>query len=702
MQAVEGAASPRERAAPAAMRGARRKAAVAALIRLGCALCALRVVPPVLASTFPVHLLLLIASACTRERDEPGTGEVARLVVVAPDSAAMTYTLADETRPVLATPPETQLTIRIRPGLQDTFTFRLPDTVGPGDVIATGVYEHRNRVYRLSPAILDVAPDASGRRSATMPVPVQARGPGPKIAFTLVLTTPATPEVTIPTAAITVPPDAQLELAYALSEAAAIPGAASVQLEVVAREGTGERPLWSTALRPDTAEARRWQEATIPLAALAARHVTFLFRARASGTGQPVVFPLWADPTVTARVLRPRARRNVVLISIDTLRADRVGVYGSYRPTTPAIDALAAESVVFANAWAPWPETSGSHMSLFTSRYPSEHGVTSYLAAAPTSIELLAERLRREGYLTRAFTEDGGVWALAGFARGFAAYSERRSADFVHHGEAAATFADATSWLAAHTDRSFFLFVHTYQVHEPYDPPPAYRLLFSDIPGREPLQASALNYDRETRFTDDQIGRFLATLRRLGLAERTLVIITSDHGEEFGEHGGMGHGRTLHREVLQVPLILWAPGLLLPGRVTAPVSLLDVAPTILELLGLAADPGYRGTSLVAAARGRPTPADRPIFAELDRLRTDKNRFVSVRRSGRTAILDLHNGAIRCYGHDDPGEQHPETDCPDLAALIAEHQRRAVPARTQKAPVLDPRQVEKMRALGYLE
>jgi len=129
--------------------------------------------PVVLLARFGVlSLLLLIASACIRAHDEPGTAEVTRLVVAAPGTLAAIYTLADETRPVLGAPPETRLSLRISRGLQDTFTFRLPDTVGPGDVIATGIYEHRDRIYQLSPAILDVAPDVSGRRSATMPVPV--------------------------------------------------------------------------------------------------------------------------------------------------------------------------------------------------------------------------------------------------------------------------------------------------------------------------------------------------------------------------------------------------------------------------------------------------------------------------------------------------------------------------------------------------
>jgi arylsulfatase A-like enzyme len=363
--------------------------------------------------------------------------------------------------------------------------------------------------------------------------------------------------------------------------------------------------------------------------------------------------------------------------------------------------------VLFTNAWSPWPETSGSHMSLFTSRYPSEHGVTGFVHAPPLGLPVLAERLRRAGYVTRAFTEDGGVWAFAGFARGFSAYTERRSFDFVYRGEAAATFKDATRWLEANAARQFFLFVHTYQVHAPYVPPKEYRDLFVDIPGREApgLVHQALSYDRETRYTDDQVGPFLATIERLGIADRTIVVITSDHGEEFGEHGGSGHGRTVFPEVLRVPLIVAAPGVLAPARSAAPVSILDVAPTLLDLLELEPDTGARGVSLVEAAAGAPL-AGRTLVGEVDRMDPRRINQVAARRDGRAAILDVEAGTVRCYGADDPGEQRPTTGCPDLEAAIAEHRRTSV--RIDAAPsaqptgAVDPRLIEKMRALGYVE
>jgi arylsulfatase A-like enzyme len=622
------------------------------------------------------------------------------LVAPAPDTPTRTYTLADETRPILGTPPEVPLRVMIPPG-QTTHVLTVPPRLRGGTVIATGVLQRAKHLDPLPPQRLIVDGD-----TATLTLPAATASAGPPIAATLTLTAPPTAAFVEERARVTVPSHAALHFAYGLAEASAVPGAGPVTLEIVAAEH--ERPLWSTTVTPGTEGAHRWRDAMVPLDALADRTVTLRFRATPAGEAAAVLVPLWGDPTIVARGPRTPARRNVILISLDTLRADRVGVYGSYRPTTPALDALAGEAAVLSETWAPWPETSGSHMSLFTSRYPSEHGVTSFITTPVAGIALLAERLRDAGYLTRAFTENGGVWAHAGFARGFSAYGERRSPDFVYRGEAAATFADAAEWLESHTEQTFFLFVHTYEVHAPYAPPPEYQSLFADIPPREPvvLASEALAYDRETRHADTQVGRLMDAVRRLDLADRTIVIVTSDHGEEFGEHGGRGHGRSLHREVLQVPLIVWAPGLIPPARLAEPASLLDVAPTVLDLLGLPPDPGHRGRSLAAALRAA-TPdtaaTERAIFAEVDRVdRGRRYRLLAIRRAGRTAILDVGDESVRCYGADDPGERHPTTDCGELVEALLEHRSTAGATGGHPTEAIDPRLVEKMRALGYLE
>jgi arylsulfatase A-like enzyme len=652
-----------------------------------------------------------IAAGCMRADHPPA--EHQRLISAPVGTVPPTYTLADETRPVLALPLERRLDLPVAAGADSRYVFTLPEDV-PGDVVATGTIQRATHVHPLPAQLLERSRDAEGLPRASLTLPAVALGEGPPARLTLLLTTlPASPTVETAFDAIAVPSAARLELAVGLSPAVAIAGASPVGLEIAFRpDGGTEQTLWSATIEAETADGPRWREVIVPLDPVAGTRGRVVFRARAVGNGRPVVLPLWADPTIVAPAERGPERRNVVLISLDTLRADRLAVNGAYRRTMPQVDAFARDAVAFTDAWAVWPETSGSHMSLFSSRFPSEHRVTSFITAPSPSIELLAERLRREGYLTRAFTEDGGVWAHAGFARGFSAYAERRSADFVYRGEVDQVFADATRWVEAHADRTFFLFVHTYQVHAPYSPPADHQKLFADVPGREPLngRAAALAYDQEARYTDDHVGPFLAKLASLDLAERTIVVLTSDHGEEFGEHGGMGHGRSLHQEVLRVPLVIAAPGLLAPSEVAIPASLLDVAPTVLDLLGLAPTPSHRGRSLVpdarAAAKGEspdPSALDRPILGEVDRTERTHIHQVSVRRRHATAILDVVANTIRCYAAEDRTEQRTIAGCRELGELIALHRKAVTPIESvEPAKHADPQLIEKMRALGYPE
>ncbi len=655
--------------------------------------------------------VVLALLGCTR--GTPSSIEAARLIAPPAGTLPPTYTLANETRPVLALPPERRLDLPVPGGSAAAYTFTLPEDVA-GDVIATGSLQRAKHFHVLPPQLLTRSRDADGSPRATLTLPDVALGAGPPATLTLMLTTPpATAEVETVADAIDVPAGARLELAYGLAAAAGIPGAAPVVLEVAGEpEGGTIETLWSATLQGERADGPRWNEAAIPLAKVAGKRVRLHFRARTVGDGRAVVLPVWADPTIVAPAPSGPPRRNVILISLDTLRADRLAVGGAYRRTMPQLDAHARDAVTFTDAWSVWPETSGSHMSIFSSRFPSEHGVTNFIASPSPTIELLAERLRREGYLTRAYTEDGGVWAHAGFARGFSAYAERRSADFVYRGEVDAVFADATRWVDAHTDRTFFLFLHTYQVHSPYAPPESYKALFNDVAPREPrgLREFALAYDQEARYTDDHVGPFLAHLARIGLAEHSIVVITSDHGEEFGEHGSMGHGRSLHQEVLRVPLVIAAPGMLAPTEVKTPVSLLDIAPTVLDLLGLAPTQSQRGVSLVARARAAaagdaPDPAElaRPIFGEVDRVERTPIRQVSVRRNRAAAIFDLNANVTRCYDAEDQAEVRPQGSCPELSELIELHRQAAVPVGSM-APHhrADPELIEKMRALGYLD
>jgi len=326
------------------------------------------------------------------------------------------------------------------------------------------------------------------------------------------------------------------------------------------------------------------------------------------------------------------ARRppNVLLISIDTLRADRLGCHGYARPTTPALDRFAAEHAVrFAHAYAEAPWTLPSHVTMLSGLHPLTHGVRQPDQQPGDEVEMLAQRLAPTHY-GFAFTDGGWLSEPWGFARGFASFQARDQ-------DLAKSIEQALEFVRFREPKGpWFGFVHTYDVHCPYDPPPPYAGTFRsegaeplEVAGRcgnpdynalalTPAQARYLSdrYDEDVRRADDALAQLFAALDALDLWKDTLVIVTADHGEEFLEHGQIGHERTLSREVLSIPLLIAVPGLA-PRVVDAPVGLADLVPTLLELV--AAAPGARldGRSLVPLLRGELDPARAPwILSDL--------------------------------------------------------------------------------------
>ncbi len=647
------------------------------------------------------RILVLIAMgvagiACNRPGAGPATTRPA------PESAATRYyTLESETRPALGSPTESSLVIRTAVRTEPQLLVGLPeDFPEETPAIVSGTLRHADRAAAVTPFVVRPVSGKGhdgfviDRRRLLEAMP---QADDADLTLTALAAAPNRPLVLSETA---IPQHARLEFAYGLAPAAALTRDRSVRLTVTALE-QGQPPtrVWTTEVSTGDDASYRWREASAALTDLAGRRVRLELDATVVGAERAPTFVVWQQPQVVVGA-DEFPRTSIIMISVDTLRADRIGVYGSYRPTTPSIDRRSADAALFTNAWSTWPETSGAHMSMFTSRYPSEHGVRGFIYRPPDDMRLVTERLAAAGYATRAFTEDGGVWARAGFARGFDAYSERRSADFVYRGEARATFEDAGRWLEQAKDRDFFLFVHTYEVHAPYEPSGGYAAMFSQIPPREPapFAGAALAYDRETRFVDDVVDRFLARIGALGLQDRVVVILTSDHGEEFGEHGGLGHGRSVYQEVLHVPLIVWAPGRLAPGRYDTPASILDLAPTILELAGLPPDPDHRGASLLTPAGHS---SERALFGEVDREDGGPRKAVTVRWKRRSAIRDLATDQLRCYDADDPAQQQPHEDCPDLDRLIQEHRSSAAEGASRAMDV-SPEVERKMRALGYLD
>lgn len=314
----------------------------------------------------------------------------------------------------------------------------------------------------------------------------------------------------------------------------------------------------------------------------------------------------------------PKPVRGYLLISIDTLRADVLGSYGYPKPTSPFLDSLAARSVLFENAYVQLPGTLPSHMSMLTGLYPMEHGVYPPNSVLSPRIPLITEIFQRAGFKTAGFTEGGFVHRSFGFDRGFDEWDDKVPGIPT---DLEVTLSRGLEYLKRlRADDRFFLFLHSYVVHDPYTTIEPYTTQFGahPVPGAFPplgeyfqrfnagdkeltISPEALAYyraayDASVRYMDDRLAGFFRELEELGMAEDLVVIVTSDHGEEFLEHGKMVHGQ-LYPENLHVPLIIHHPRVK-PRRVTDIVESIDLAPTFYELAGLDEAARFTGESLV--------------------------------------------------------------------------------------------------------
>jgi arylsulfatase A-like enzyme len=332
---------------------------------------------------------------------------------------------------------------------------------------------------------------------------------------------------------------------------------------------------------------------------------------------------------------------------------------------------------------------------------------------------------------TAAVTENGPLNARRGLGYGFESFHENRSPE-VAQGHIQDTFARARRWLERHSDRRFFLFVHTYQVHAPYTPPERYRRLFAAPPadareesGRD--EDLAALYDAEIRYTDDALRSFFASLEAQGLAGKTITVLTSDHGEEFREHGFLQHGVNLHGEITHVPLLVRGPGIPSGARVRTTVGHADLMPTLLELAGIPDSRGGMGRSFASVLRGVAGDQDDvPVYSETwITVGTDaKGRRVSVPQptlavqvGSRKLIRRPHadGDGFRYQYFDrsrDPGErddlwpsqQRAARDLRELLDHYTAYANRFRPAPHPSEGVverIEPSRIEKLRALGYV-
>ncbi|HYC00532.1 MAG TPA: sulfatase [Candidatus Limnocylindrales bacterium] len=391
---------------------------------------------------------------------------------------------------------------------------------------------------------------------------------------------------------------------------------------------------------------------------------------------------------------------NVVVISVDTLRADHVGAYGYGRPTTPNIDALAARGVLFENAISQSSWTRPAHMSILTGMHPREHG---YVALADRrrlddGVATIASVLRENGYTTAAFTGGVNMSADYGFDQGFDLY--RTNGKYFRD-----NFEDARYWLDQNDGERFFLLFHGYDPHTPYLNDPVDRVALG-LPRGPPEQGHRKTcradgprsridpfideYDAAVHRADRYVGKLIAELEQRGLAQKTLIVVLSDHGEEFLEHGRCFHLATLYREVLHVPLILVAPGLA-PRRVAPLVAAsVTIAPTIMEMLGI--EHRFPGPSLLAAALGGPVPQG-PVVSETERsLKQDGDGLV---RSLTTETDKL----IYWVTHNRHALFDPRTDPFEQRAVPASSREQMLADQLERWSVAHPRRLSPRRSSG---
>jgi arylsulfatase A-like enzyme len=448
------------------------------------------------------------------------------------------------------------------------------------------------------------------------------------------------------------------------------------------------------------------------------------------------------------------ARPNVLLISIDTLRADHLSTYDYPRSTSPNLDRLAREGTLFTRAYASSSWTIPSHMTMLTGLPPSLHGVDDVGKRLDPARVTLAERLRESGYQTAAFVSGPTMHAAFGFDQGFESYENTTvfaAEDFVYGKETLPTaharqrshrdvtgpvVAEAVErWIDVDARPPFFLFVHLWDPHYDYMPPPPYDTRFdpgwngdfdfsnvefnmainADMPARALSHLVAL-YDGEIAATDAVVGRIVAGLEQRGLLDDTLVAVTADHGEEFFDHGDKGHMRTLFEEVLHVPLVFRMPGVVGAGRRTeATFGAVHLMPTILGVAGIDPGPEAVGRDLSGVLEGEEPPPRLWAFAELSLGRRfplyaarigDRKYLAEVTAKDPLALSMLYYDL-----EGDPGEQHPRPTSDDDGRAFEERLRRhlaeldtaraALPCEGGGTAELSAETRQQLRALGYV-
>jgi arylsulfatase A-like enzyme/Tfp pilus assembly protein PilF len=418
---------------------------------------------------------------------------------------------------------------------------------------------------------------------------------------------------------------------------------------------------------------------------------------------------------------RTKKRPDVILITVDTTRADRMGFLGSTRGLTPNLDEVAREGTAFTRAYSHVPLTTASHATILTGTYPQYTHVNDFGEPLAAGLPYLPDILHQNGYRTAAFVGSlildpiGGT--APGFDRGFDIYDagfrmktakesrygtlERRAGDVVSH---------ALAWLKQRPNNAppFFLWVHLYDPHDPYDPPEPFKSKFADP------------YDGEIAYADAMLGRLFEALKSAGLYKGSFILMMADHGEAFGEHGERTHGIFLYDETIHVPLMMKLPGAVAPARggqsssqrkSDGRVGLVDVAPTVLAVAGIPIPKEIQGKSQLSVLRGDNTTAtgdadyDRPIYSETDYPhRSFKWSSMRALRTGKYLAIEAPKQEVYDQKTDPKATNNLAPSSPAVAnTLMAEVEkfRQNTAAGLVEAAKLGPEQAEKLRSLGYV-
>lgn len=412
---------------------------------------------------------------------------------------------------------------------------------------------------------------------------------------------------------------------------------------------------------------------------------------------------------IVALVCRPVAAQdnapNLIVITIDTLRADHLGCYGDRSIATPNLDALAGSAARFTRAFTPVPITLPAHTALFTGSFPMATGVHDFSGnKVPTSAATLAKVLHDHGYATAAFIGAAVLDSRFGLNAGFDTYFDHfdlnrldeSSLEMVkRRGDEVVD--NALEWLKTNPRRPFFLWVHLYDAHYPYEPPEPYATRYAGRP-----------YDGEIAFDDVQVGRLVAFLKEMGVYDRAVLAVTGDHGEGLGEHGELTHGFFVYNSTLHIPLIIKAPGV--PARtIEREVSLVDVMPTLLQALHLPIPPGVQGRSLFSEVLGKPPSGASNLYAETylpllhfhwSELRALQSQGLKYIDAPRPELYDT-----RSDPHETrnllAGKQAVAHEMHDRLQTLERRYTAASGAGAEAAEPTDPALADRLRSLGYV-